>query len=416
MVQPNGKGILSGIKVLEFASVLAGPGVGAALAELGASVVKVENLSTKGDTTRSWKLPTEDQNSDFSAYFSCANWGKRSLAIDLKKPEALDLIYQIVAKTDIVIASYKPGDAEKLKVDYTSLRAIQPSLIYAHLTGYGLENDRAGYDAILQAEAGFTFINGKPGSKPTKMPVALIDILAGHQMKEAILLALLKKERTGAGNYVEVSLFRSALSSLANQATNWLVANTIPQATGSDHPNIVPYGTLFYTSDQKLIVLAVGTDKQFKNLCEILDIEHIAADKHFSDNPSRVKHRSALNEILKVQIAKVERDDLLHRLHRQKVPAGGVFNMQEVFEQHEAQPMLLSAKDNAGKTLKGVSSLAFQMKDATFGVELMRPPHLGEHSIEILKEFTHLTNQQIETLLNTQTIYDRSFTETDGLY
>jgi len=255
---------LEGLKVLELASVLAGPSVGMFFAELGATVIKIENITTQGDVTRKWKLAKENPNTDISGYFSCVNWGKYSFAVNLLEKEGLDIIYKLTAECDIVLVSYKPGDAEKLKVDYPTLKQYNQALIYSHITGYGLKNSRAGFDAIIQAESGFTYMNGNPGGPPTKMPVALMDVLAAHHLKEAILLALLYRERTGKGQYIEASLFKAGIASLANQATNWLVGKTIPERIGSDHPNIVPYGTIFKTSDNKEIVLAAGTDKQFK--------------------------------------------------------------------------------------------------------------------------------------------------------
>ncbi len=403
------QGILSSIKVLELANVLAGPGVGAMLAELGAEVIKVENLQTNGDVTRSWKLPDEDPATDISAYFSCVNWGKQSLAIDLQKPDGIGLIKQLIKHTDIVLASYKPGDAEKLKVDYETLKQINPKLIYAHLTGYGLDNDRAGYDAIIQAETGFTLMNGEAGCKPVKMPVALMDILAGHHIKEAIFLALFQRERTGEGNYIDVSLFRSGLASLANQATNWLVGNCIPKAMGSDHPNIVPYGTIYYTSDSKPVVLAVGTDQQFASLCKILGKADLITDERFKTNLLRVKNRVPLQEMLKSLIAQMARTDLLEACKKCKVPAGGVFNMQEVFEQTEAQPMLLSQVTDQGNQLKGVSSIAFWMKGHTFANVSGTPPHYGQHSAAILKDVLGLKNHEVLSLIEKNVIYDRNF-------
>ena len=249
---------LQGLKVLELASVLAGPSVGMFFAELGATVYKIENVTTHGDVTRKWKLPKEDADTDISGYFSSVNWGKSSFAVDLCREEGLNIIYELAAQCDIVLVSYKPGDAEKLRVDYPTLKRYNEKLIYSHITGYGLQNPRAGFDAIIQAESGFTFMNGQPDGPPTKMPVALMDVLAAHHLKEAILLALYYREKTGKGQYIEASLFKAGVSSLANQATNWLVGRAIPQRMGSDHPNIVPYGTIFKTADGKEIVLAHG--------------------------------------------------------------------------------------------------------------------------------------------------------------
>lgn len=402
------KGILSGIRVLELANVLAGPGVGAMLAELGAEVIKIENLLTRGDVTRTWKLPTEDPATDISAYFSCVNWGKKSVALDLIHPEGLKLIHASIQYFDIVLASYKPGDAEKLQVDYASLQPLNPRLIYAHLTGYGLENKRAGYDAIIQAETGFTFINGEAGCRPVKMPVALMDILAGHHLKEAILLALYQRERTGLGTFTDVSLFRSGVTSLANQATNWLVGNCIPKAMGSDHPNIVPYGTVYDTLDQKHLVLAIGTDSQFRDLCIVLKAEHLAADERYINNLSRVQNRESLQATLKNLIKMQERDVLLEKLEKYKIPAGGVFNMKEVFEQPEAQPLIHSNTTDEGNQLKGVSAIAFSMKGHTFANVPETPPHYGQHTAGFLAEVLGLSKKEIQSLIKKNVIYDRN--------
>lgn len=230
------QGALAGLKVIELANVLAGPSIGTFLAELGAKVIKVENISTEGDVTRKWKLPKESESTDISGYFSCVNWGKTSLALDLTAPEGLKIIHDLTKTSDIVLASYKPGDAEKLNVDYATLKNIQERIIYAHITGYGLQNPRAGFDAIVQAESGFTYMNGERGGPPVKMPVALMDVLTAHQIKEAILLALLHREKTGKGQFIDASLFQSGVASLVNQATNWLVGKAIPERIGSDHP------------------------------------------------------------------------------------------------------------------------------------------------------------------------------------
>src|SRR6188768_2577212 len=215
--------MFSNLKVIELASVLAGPSVGQFFAELGADVIKIENLKTQGDVTRSWKGSGE-QTDERSAYFCSVNWGKRSLAVDLTKKEGREIIHKLIPQADIVIASYKPGDSEKLEMDYRTLTELNPRLIYGQITGYGSNNQRLGYDAIIQAEAGFMYMNGEQGATSLKMPVALIDVLAGHHLKEGILLALLERYQTGKGSFVEVSLIQAAISSLVNQATNWLIA------------------------------------------------------------------------------------------------------------------------------------------------------------------------------------------------
>jgi len=210
------------LKVLELASVLAGPSVGQFFAELGATVIKVENPNTSGDVTRSWKGAGETTD-DRSAYFCSVNWGKKSIAVNLETVEGRNIVHRLAEQADVLIASYKPGDSTKIGVDYETLSALNPGLIYGQITGYGSNDPRVGYDAVIQAEAGFISINGEPGRTSLKMPVALVDILAGHHLKEGILLAMLEKSKTGKGGFVEVSLIQAAVSSLANQATNWLI-------------------------------------------------------------------------------------------------------------------------------------------------------------------------------------------------
>ncbi|MEE4178612.1 MAG: CaiB/BaiF CoA-transferase family protein [Bacteroides sp.] len=398
---------LSGIKVLELAAVLAGPSVGMFLAELGAQVLKVENVTTRGDVTRNWKLPKEPAESDISGYFSCVNWGKSSFAADLCQPEGLELIYKLTQHCDIILVNYKPGDAEKLKVDYPTLKKHNEALIYSHITGYGLGNQRAGFDAIIQAESGFTYMNGEPGGPPIKMPVALMDLLAAHQVKEAILLALLQRERTGKGQYIEASLFRAGIASLANQATNWLVGQTIPQRMGSDHPNIVPYGTIFQTADNKGIVIAAGTDKQYRELVKALGRPELAEDPRFARNQDRVVNKGVINAIIQECIGNYKREEILHILEKKRIPAGGVFNMKEVFEVPESEPMILRGQYNSGMEIKGVRSVAFSTSDPMALEQLSPPPHYGEHTRQILEEWLKLTESEIDNLINKGVVYAR---------
>ena len=398
---------LSGIKVLELAAVLAGPSVGMFFAELGAQVIKVENITTSGDVTRNWKLPKEPSETDISGYFSCVNWGKSSFAADLCQTEGIELIYQLTRHCDIILVNYKPGDAEKLRVDYPTLKKYNEKLIYSHITGYGLNNRRAGFDAIIQAESGFTFMNGEPGGPPTKMPVALMDLLAAHQVKEAILLALLHRERTGKGQYIEASLFRAGIASLANQATNWLVGQSIPQRMGSDHPNIVPYGTIFRTADQKGIVIAAGTDKQYRELIKALGKPELAEDPRFARNQDRVVNKAEVNGIIQECIGKYNREEILQILEEKRIPAGGVFNMQEVFEVPESEGMILEGSYPSGMKIRGVRSVAFDTNDPMIVSHLSPPPHYGQHTREILEELLKLSKAEIDHLINKGVVYAR---------
>ncbi|MBE0675546.1 MAG: CoA transferase [Bacteroidales bacterium] len=395
---------LKGYRVLELASVLAGPSIGMFLAELGADVIKVENLVTEGDVTRKWKLPTEADDTDISGYFSCVNWGKRSIAVDITSESGLEIVYRLAKSTDIILASYKPGDAEKLKVDYSTFTRLNRGIIYAHLTGYGLLNNRAGFDAIIQAETGFTYMNGESDGPPTKMPVALMDILAAHHLKEAILLSLLKREKGGEGSYIDASLFRAGVSSLANQATNWLVGSTIPRRMGSDHPNIVPYGTIFNTSDNKGIVLAVGTEKQFRELCAVIGQPDLASDDRYSTNFNRVRNKEQLNSELQKIIGRYDRTTILKMLDEKRIPAGGVFNMKEVFETPEAGAMIIERKIDKN-SIRGVSSIAFSVEGFSENRTLLPPPHYGEHSLEVLIKYAGYNDNEITRLTDQNIVY-----------
>ncbi|WP_245868827.1 CaiB/BaiF CoA transferase family protein [Pontibacter ramchanderi] len=364
--------------VLELASVLAGPSVGQFFAELGATVIKLENKATGGDVTRSWKLAAEKGSEGVSAYFSAANWGKLSVGLDLREADALERVYKIAAQADVVIASYKPGDSEKLLVDYHTLSKLNSRLIYGHITGYGPHDERAGYDAVIQAESGFMYMNGSPDGPATKMPVALMDILAAHQLKEGILTALLQRERTGKGSLVQVSLFDAAVSALANQGTNYLVAGHSPQRMGSEHPNIVPYGSVYTCKDGLQLVLAIGDDRQFRRLCQVLGSAGLAANPDYATNSARVQHRSAVNEQLKQLISQHNRPELLQQLHQLHVPAGAVNTVPEVFEQAQARRMLLPQPGGPS----GIRQVAF-VGEGMATDAVTPPPAFDQHQAQV---------------------------------
>lgn len=324
---------LAGLRVLELASILAGPITGQFLAELGAEVVKVENPATGGDPTRGWRLADEDAATPVSAYFSCANWGKKSIALNVASAGGRQVVHDLARQSDVVIASYKPGDDVKLGLDPDTLRGLNPRLVHAQISAYGLDDPRPGFDAIIQAESGFTFLNGEADGPPVKMPVALVDLLAAHQLKEAILVALLMRERTGEGRHVHVALLDAAIASLANQASNYLVAGVVPRRMGSEHPNIVPYGAIYQLGDGRQLVLAVGTERQWQQLAGALGRDDLANDERFSSNQSRVRHRQALHTLLQSAFTDLDSADVAARLQSARVPFGFVNDMQEVFEQ-----------------------------------------------------------------------------------
>jgi len=368
--------MFTSLKVLELASVLAGPSVGQFFAELGAEVIKIENPRTGGDVTRSWKA-TGEQTDDRSAYFCSCNWGKKSVVLDLTMPADREKVLQLAAQSDIIIASYKPGDAEKMGVGYDQIKALRPAIIYGLISGYGLDDDRVGYDAVIQAESGFMDLNGEYDGPPTKMPVALVDVLAAHQLKEGLLLALLRKQQSGEGSLVQVSLMDTALASLTNQATNWLVAGKVPRRQGSAHPNIAPYGDAFKTADGKRLLLAVGSDRQFETLMSILRLD--PSDilwTAFKTNQQRVNSREALRKHLAEVIEKLPSGPLLQELNRQKVPAGLIQNVREAMDLALTSAIRLEAD--------GIQAVRSFIASGHDRLPLSPPPHFGEHTDEVL--------------------------------
>ncbi len=349
------------LNVIELAGVLAGPGVGYFFAELGARVIKIENPASGGDITRSWKLKNEPPDDQTSAYFWSVNAFKETLWLDITQPDQLQQLYELVKEADVVITNFKAGDDKKLKVDYETLAHLNSSLIYASISGFGNNSGRMAYDLVLQAESSFMSMNGDAGGPPLKMPVALIDILAGHQLKEAILLAMLQKNKTGKGAHVSVSLFESAVASLANQATNWLIAGHLPKASGTLHPNIAPYGELFETRDKHLVTFAIGSNKQFKQLCDLLQYNTLAIDSKYSTNQSRVNNRTQLYAILYPYINKFDFKVLDTACIERGIPMGKIRNMKELFELPEALAMLKEFSSGT-KKIKVVSGNAFKFK------------------------------------------------------
>ncbi len=347
------------LKVVELAGVLAGPSAGLFFAELGARVIKIENKNTGGDVTRSWKLPVEDPNSATSAYFYAVNFNKQHLFLNLHQPEDKALCHEHLQKADVVIVNYKKGDDKKLGLDYNTLKKQNPQLIYAQLSGFDSDDERLAYDLILQAESGFMSMNGSQKSGPVKMPVALIDVLAAHQLKEAILLALIKRLKTGKGSKIHVSLFDTAVASLVNQATNWLIAGHLPQRNGSLHPNIAPYGEIFTTKDGQQVTFAIGSDKQFEILCTFLGLEKLCRDKRYSHNQQRVKNRKSLFNLLNREISQYTCHNILKFSRAGQIPCGKIRNLKEVFELPEAKK-LLRIVDKKQK-LQAVTSVPFHL-------------------------------------------------------
>lgn len=350
----------SGLKVVELASVLAGPAVGMFFAELGAEVIKIENKTAGGDITRGWKQPSEDPNSPISAYWCSVNWGKKHLFLDLNDPADQAQAIEIALAADVVISNFKPSSARRMGVDAESLRAQNPRLIFAQLNSFAdPEDESPAFDMVLQAEAGFLFMCGEPDRPPVRMPVALIDTLAAHQLKEAVLIALLHRERMGEGSVVSVSLMESALASLVNQASNYLMTGNIPQRMGTSHPNIAPYGDMFVCADGQMIVLAVGTERQFRQVCKVMQLEKLLENPDFQTNTARVQHRDHLNFLLQEVFTQQTLQEWMAAFKANGIPAGRIRDMESVFELPEAQAMILEETTAEGISTRRMRTVAF---------------------------------------------------------
>lgn len=341
------------LKVVELASVLAGPLVGSFFAELGAEVIKFENKKVGGDVTRQWKLPQEDPESSISAYYAAANFGKSIMMADLKNQVDYDTVVNYIKEADVLILNFKAGSAEKLNLDFESVKKINHHIIYASLTGYGEENPRPAFDMILQAESGFMSMTGEADGPPCKIPVAIIDVLAAHHLKEAILCAMIKQQKDRVACEINISLYEAALASLVNQATNYLMAGHTPGRMGSQHPNIAPYGDSFQTFDGKYLILGIGTDKQFESLKELLNLP---PDK-FDKNTQRLKSRAELCRLIQLEVAKHELSYWVNEFKKYDIPFSPVYTVPEALETDQARECLIECDIEGHKTIRPRTAL-----------------------------------------------------------
>ena len=380
-------GPLEGLKVLELARILAGPWAGQTLADLGADVVKVE--SPDGDDTRTWGPPfvaAADGGDLSAAYFHACNRGKRSIIADFTTEEGRALVRKLAASADVLIENFKVGGLAKYGLDHESLKAINPRLIYASITGFGQDGpyaNRAGYDFLIQGMGGAMSITGEPNGQPTKTGFAMADIFSGLYATIGILAALRARDATGQGARVDCALMDSQVAVLANQALNFLVSGTSPQRLGNAHPSIVPY-EVFPVADGH-IVIAVGNDGQFRRLCALLGPADLGDDPDFATNPARVEHRVALIARLSALTLGWTRGDLLTALEREGVPAGPINTIAEVFDdpqvRHRRLRLDLPSAKAAGGSIPGVRTPL--IIDGVAAAHEKPSPRLGEHGAEI---------------------------------
>ncbi len=405
-------GALSHIRVLDLTRVLAGPWCAQTLADFGADVIKVERPGA-GDDTRHWGPPylkdADGADTAEAAYYLAANRNKRSVTVDIATPEGQQIVRELAAQSDVVLENYKVGQLKKYGLDYDSLRAVKPDLVYCSVTGFGQTGPyahRAGYDFIIQGIGGFMSItgerDGEPGGGPQKAGVAIADLATGLYSTIAVLAALAHRDRTGEGQYIDMALLDVQVALLANMNTNFLASGKPPVRWGNAHPNIVPYQT-FQTLDGWIIV-AVGNDGQFRKFVEAGGRPELADDERFATNPSRVRHRDTLVPILAEMVKTRDKADWIGALEAAGVPCGPINDLDEVFdnEQVVARGMQVSLPHPCGADAKLVRN-PIRMS-ATPPEARTAPPLLGAQTDDVLRDMLGYDDAKIATLRAKQAI------------
>ncbi|NVJ99209.1 MAG: CoA transferase [Alphaproteobacteria bacterium] len=402
-------GPLTGIRVLDLSRILAGPWATQCLADLGAEVIKVERPDV-GDDTRTWGPPFfDDGDKPVSAYFMCANRGKKSVTIDFTKPEGQALIKRLAEKCDILVENFKVGGLAKYGLDYENLKAINPGLIYCSITGFGQTGpykDRPGYDALIQALGGLMSITGEPdgtpGGGPQKVGVAVTDLFTGLYSTIGVLGALHHRERTGEGQHIDMALMDTQVAVLANQSMNYLVSGQEPKRLGTAHPSIVPY-QVFASADGHMM-LAIGNDGQFARFCTAAGMPEIANDPRFRTNPARVENREALIPLVAAKIAERTTDDWVSTLEAHNVPGGPINTMERVFDdpQVEARGTTLALKAEDGSIMPSVANpIHYSGTEITYD---KAPPALGADTDSVLSEVLGMTPENLALVKSTKVL------------
>ncbi|MGD2132302.1 MAG: CaiB/BaiF CoA-transferase family protein [Maricaulaceae bacterium] len=381
MPDASSPGALSNLKVLDLSRILAGPWATQIFADLGAEVIKVERPGA-GDDTRTWGPPFTE--SGVAGYFLSANRGKKSIEVDIADPEGQALLRKLAAKADVLVENYKVGGLKKYGLDYESLKAVNPKLIYCSITGFGQTgpfSHRAGYDFLLQGMGGLMSITGEaddlPGGGPQKVGVAVADLFTGMYSAVAVLAALRHRDQTGEGQYIDSALLDCQVAMLANQATNYLLSDEVPERLGNAHPNIVPYQA-FKALDGHLII-AVGNDRQFKDLCRVLGRRQLAEDERFATNRDRVANRRTLVSIIADIVTERPVAEWMSELESAYVPCGPINTIDGVFADPQVQARDL-VKDLALASGDEVKLVGFPVRMSATPAQAKAPPKLGQHN------------------------------------
>jgi len=393
---------LAGLRVLDLTRVLAGPWATQTLADLGAEVIKIERPGS-GDDTRAAGPPflkdrAGNDTSD-SAYYLSANRGKKSVAINIATAEGQDLIRRLAATSDVLIENYLVGKLAEYGLDYESLRAVNPRLVYCSITGFGQTGqyrDRPGYDFIFQAMGGMMSITGEPDGMPQKVGVAFSDLMTGMYATVAILAALRYRDATGLGQHIDLALLDVQIAALANMNMNYLISKRVPKRMGNAHANLVPYQV--FTCADGHVVVAVGSDGLFRSLCKGLGVPELAADERFSTNPGRVRNRVMLIGILEKIFASRPVVEWMTRLHAESVPIGPINDLSQVFADPHVQErgMVVTVEHPvAGPTPLVANPIRLSESPVSYDTP---PPLLGEHTNAVLTELLDLNDAELADL------------------
>jgi len=395
-------GALSGIRVLDLSRILAGPFATQTLADLGAEVIKIERPGT-GDDTRGWgppfladreRAPTQD-----STYFLCCNRGKKSVTVDIARPEGQDIIRRLAAQSDVLTENYKVGDLARYGLDYASLRRLHPRLIYCSITGYGQAGpyaQRPGYDPIAQAVGGMMSVTGERDGRPQRIGVAMVDVLTATYAVIAILAALRHRDATGVGQHIDMALLDVQVSAMINIAQAYLSAGVVARRNGNEHPSVTPSQS-FQCSDG-MLMLAAANDGQFARLCDATELPELPRDARFSTNASRVRNRDVLTQLLQRKFSENTVAHWVDRLVAAGVPCGPVNDIAQVFDdpQVRARGMKTEVEHPLAGALSLVASpLRLSESPVAYGAA---PPVLGQHTDEVLRGLLDMTAEQIGSL------------------
>ncbi|RZO19141.1 MAG: CoA transferase [SAR92 clade bacterium] len=401
-------GPLKGYRVLDMSRVLAGPWAGQLLADLGAEVLKIERPEV-GDDTRHWGPPyrkdKQGKDTEDAAYFFCANRGKKSVTVDITQPDGQEIIRQLVLQTDVLIENYKVGGLAKYGLDFDSLTAINPKLVYCSITGFGQTGpyaNRPGYDFLIQGLGGLMSITGEPDNPdtktggPVKVGVAVTDLFTGLYAANAIQGALLERHQSGLGQHIDLALLDVQAAVLANQASNYLIGGTVPGRLGNAHPNIVPYQA-FATADS-FIIITVGNDQQFARFCKVINSASLAKDDRYKTNANRVNNRQSLCEKIQTQLKLHDSQHWLEAFEENNVPCGPINAIDQVFEDPQiiSRHMLVNIPDSRSGTLNFVGNpIKYSRSDIEYNLS---PQELGKQTDSVLTDYLEYTELEIHSL------------------